>query len=787
MKTLFPLLLLGSLVGTSLGAPPAQAQITTKTYTADNTNFPNPERGFAVSYDVAWPANTPWEFCSDITDPAAYTYTAWTRPLVDADLQRYRQQNMSVVMVRYHIAEFRYTSISPAFLDRLTQDFAAARRAGIKVIPRFVYNWPKGGPDAPVDKVLDHLEALRGVFSQNADVIASLEAGFIGCWGEWHNSKFNLLGSGGVNSNTRAIIEKIASVLPTSRMFAVRYPGHKAQYFGGSWSEPVAPVTAAEAFNGSIKSRMGAYDDCLVCGEFNWDTYSNNKAASDKIKAFLQEDNKYVAQGGEPGGMDNPSSQDLDGDGFSGSQYADCARVVPLLNRLHWSTMNWNYGERIGGNAISYTTWEKQGCLEEIQKWLGYRLRLTQAVLPTTMQAGGTLALSFDVHNDGFASPYNPRGLELIIRNKATLAHAAVIPLCDGRSKPANRAYDPRFWQSGTTTTVAMSTTLPASLPAGDYEVLVHLFDPLLYGRPEFSIRLANQNTWEAATGYNKLGHTLTVTAPSTAGLANGIYTLTARHSGRRLDVSGSSTADGAKVQQYWPNPSDAQRWQLTAVGQEGYYTLTAQCSGKKLALDTNSQTNGGFSDLTSNGVQVFQFGTDNADNRLWKVETTAEGFYTLTNKASGKCLDVAGGPGATSDGVRVLSWAYVGGTNQQWKLEASPSPAAAKITAVRTSNVPGSVTQAAAAATQSREATPLDAYPNPSLDGKATLRLVARQAQRATVQVYSEQGRLVSLLTVPLREGQTEFRLPASLPPGTYYLKTRLDGQAQSFTFKVE
>ncbi|UYZ63634.1 T9SS type A sorting domain-containing protein [Hymenobacter weizhouensis] len=80
-----------------------------------------------------------------------------------------------------------------------------------------------------------------------------------------------------------------------------------------------------------------------------------------------------------------------------------------------------------------------------------------------------------------------------------------------------------------------------------------------------------------------------------------------------------------------------------------------------------------------------------------------------------------------------------------------------------------------------------LNVFPNPSLDGRATLHLTAQQAQRATVQVYNQQGQFVSLLTVPLREGQTEFRLPAMLPPGTYYLKARLDGQPQQFTLRVE
>ena len=43
-----------------------------------------------------------------------------------------------------------------------------------------------------------------------------------------------------------------------------------------------------------------------------------------------------------------------------------------------------------------------------------------------------------------------------------------------------------------------------------------------------------------------------------------------------------------------------------------------------------NSQTNGGFTDATSNDVQVFQYGTVTADNRLWKLEATSEGYYRL-------------------------------------------------------------------------------------------------------------------------------------------------------------
>ena len=52
-----------------------------------------------------------------------------------------------------------------------------------------------------------------------------------------------------------------------------------------------------------------------------------------------------------------------------------------------------------------------------------------------------------------------------------------------------------------------MDAPLPANLPAGDYDLLLHLPDAAsgLSSRPEYAIRLANQNTWEASTGYNNL------------------------------------------------------------------------------------------------------------------------------------------------------------------------------------------------------------------------------------------------------------------------------------------
>lgn len=55
--------------------------------------------------------------------------------------------------------------------------------------------------------------------------------------------------------------------------------------------------------------------------------------------------------------------------------------------------------------------------------------------------------------------------------------------------------------------TIGVDVALPANLPAGEYDLLLHLPDATsgLQGRPEYAIRLANQNIWEASTSYNNL------------------------------------------------------------------------------------------------------------------------------------------------------------------------------------------------------------------------------------------------------------------------------------------
>jgi hypothetical protein len=108
--------------------------------------------------------------------------------------------------------------------------------------------------------------------------------------------------------------------------------------------------------------------------------------------------------------------------------------------------------------------------------------------------------VTINLHNDGFATPYNLHSVELVLRNTST-----------GAVQRLALTTDPRRWTAGATTTISQTLTVPAGLPTGTYALLLDLPDQQLSSRPEYSVRFANQSTWEPATGMNSLLRTITV------------------------------------------------------------------------------------------------------------------------------------------------------------------------------------------------------------------------------------------------------------------------------------
>lgn len=433
---------------------PLNASTVTTSYSESFENFPNPERGFYIS-----------------DGPDAST------PISVEKLQEARNRNMSLVRRIYLLSEYRNSPLPESFLNLVSNDLQKAREAGVKLIIRFAYNWEKGEPDAPKDRILAHMEQLKPVLQKNYDAIAYVHAGFIGAWGEWNRSTNNLLNT----TDMQDILFKFLSVLPSSRMVALRYPYYKKRIYDNA-----SPLNSSEAFNGSNRARTASLNDCFLASRDDGGTYLLENDIEQQ-KDYLNQENLYVVQGGE-----TCSSGSL------AQPYIDCDNALQELERMRWSDLNASFERGV------LDTWKNQGCYGEIERRLGYRFNLVNSEITDSAKPGGRFSAKLNIENVGWANLYNPRLVEIVLRSRGTNQEYYL---------RANQK--PRGWFPGNVTTVNIEGGLPANIPPGEYDIFLNLPDPdsRLYNRAEYSIRLANVDVWEQSTGYNSLLSSIVIDA----------------------------------------------------------------------------------------------------------------------------------------------------------------------------------------------------------------------------------------------------------------------------------
>ncbi|WP_165251932.1 RICIN domain-containing protein [Adlercreutzia sp. ZJ304] len=150
------------------------------------------------------------------------------------------------------------------------------------------------------------------------------------------------------------------------------------------------------------------------------------------------------------------------------------------------------------------------------------------------------------------------------------------------------------------------------------------------------------------------------VTPASSAVLPNGTYTIVSTIAGSKvLDINGGSSSNGANVQIYSSNNTNAQKFTLTYSG--GFYTIKNVGSGKVLDVAGGS---------TYCGANVQQYASNNTDAQKWRIDKNSNGTYTLVSKCSGMVIDIAGG--SNSNGANVQQYFSNGSNAQRFKFTAT-------------------------------------------------------------------------------------------------------------------
>lgn len=140
-------------------------------------------------------------------------------------------------------------------------------------------------------------------------------------------------------------------------------------------------------------------------------------------------------------------------------------------------------------------------------------------------------------------------------------------------------------------------------------------------------------------------------------GFSDAVYTMTAKHSGKLVDVSGVSVSDGAPIHQWSATGADNQKFTFARTD-DGYYNLIAKHSGRCIDIKDVS---------LADGAPAHQWGCGVADNQKFSLLPQADGTFMLRAKHSGKCLDVK--DFSTADGGIIHQWTCNGTDNQKFTL----------------------------------------------------------------------------------------------------------------------
>ncbi len=439
--------------------------LTLVNYGADETNFPNPGRGFYHADDQLEPGT----------------------------IANYPAEGITLVLREYHIDEFRDAKIPVWYLWNIKRDLNNLRNAGLKVILRFRYTSRTTKPynDAPLNIVLMHIKQLEPILRENSDVIFTFQAGFIGAWGEWYYTDYFSESPGNITEQNwidrRTVVDSLLSMLPPDIMVNVRTPDYKRHLLN---EESYNPVTEEEAYTDLPVARISHHNDCFLASCSDVGTYTDTAVQ----KPYLAEDTKYTVIGGETCGQ---------------SSFSHCENALKELKRFHWSYLNRDYHQGVIGD------WIDEGCYPTIEKNLGYRFRLINGEYSTNSNPQGEVIVKLNILNEGYANPVNPMDVNIILRNVST-----------GKEYTVKVKDDLRFWPIDDTVKLDLNFGLPEQIEEGTYDLFLAITDAhiTLKENPSYSVRFANDNVWESETGYNYLQHQINISGSGASSYNGGDF-----------------------------------------------------------------------------------------------------------------------------------------------------------------------------------------------------------------------------------------------------------------------
>lgn len=429
--------------------------------------------------------------------------------------------------------------LDETFFKAWDETLQNCRNNGCMVALRFRYD--ANGKDNPepasFEQVLNHIQQIKdsGLLEKYSDILAYVESGFVGKWGEQHGGKYTSV------QYKAQVLEAMLQAVPSPIPVTVRTPDIFAEWAGIKRSELndtelISSLTESQYTNDiqANKDRIGLYNDGYMGSDSDLGTYANREIETD----WLHNQTFASYFGGEFSGN------------LSWAQKYDTylpENAIPEMYKTHLSYINGNifqlykdytFSAEYDVDGVDNSAYYGENVYQFIRDHIGYRFVLRNSEITSETVQGGDVQVNFEVENTGFAGVI-PSVQSYVILEK------------DGVYTLAESDIDCHDWQSCTKSIETLDIKIPGNLPSGEWNVYIKLnmgTEADTMNMSNRSIRFANNDTWNGALGANYMG-SVTVAESAEKGENNDVL----------YAVGNKITIDGVLSSPYeWQNANTA-------------------------------------------------------------------------------------------------------------------------------------------------------------------------------------------------------------------------------------
>ena len=443
-------------------------------YRETNAVLNNPFRGFHHLYGFMLSEDNPEDTATRI------------KQYINSDSQM-------LMLLQINLKNYANMDLSDNALAQLDYILAQIQASKRQVILRFLYDWDGNALETEPDdigQIMRHMDQIGPVVNHYADAVFLLQSTFAGNCGEMNSTNF------GSHEHNRLLMSHLAQVTDPSIYLAVRTPSHLRGV-----TQTRTPVSADTAYDGSLGSRLGLFNDGMLGSVFDLGTYDDtpnadttapeDKGTREEEIAFQDYICQFVPNGGEAIHYEDP--------------YSDFEIALPDLTKMHVTYLNCEHDAAVL-DKWKNTVYHGDDCFDGVSGYeyiaahLGYRYVVTDSNFTYDALDKNSGVLTMTIQNTGFAPSYRLFDGFLSLENMDTGLQLTLPVSLDNRT-------------IGGSSQAEFSFPLTVSgLPEGDYQVSFFLTDPYT---GQF-IQFANEDTDSA--GRIILG-TLTVEPASQEGL----------------------------------------------------------------------------------------------------------------------------------------------------------------------------------------------------------------------------------------------------------------------------